>query len=136
MPEWKANKIYPLTLYKHRGYLVVNQKQAGVFGYRDIGEYKGVQYDKARLYEVYKPVKSPKLRFKRRKLGPYDLKLKTTFNDIGIQPELIPLVIQILDTIYGEMTGKTALPKQATGAKEETREKKLTPQELARRFGV
>ena len=134
--EWKANRVYPLKLYGHQGYLVVNAKQAGVFGYRDIGEYKGVQYDKARLYEVYKPVKSPKLRFKRRRLGPYDLKLKTTFNDVGIQPELIPLVIQILDTIYGEITGKTALPKQTTEAKEETREKKLTPQALASKLGT
>lgn len=139
MVEWRANKVYELTLYRHRGYLAVNEKNAGLFGYRDQGEYKGSKYDKARLYEVYQPMTSPKLRFARHRLGSYDLNKKTSFSNVGIQPSLIPLAIEILGKIYEEITGKVVLPegttstKQATGKRETS---KPTPQELAKRIGI
>ena len=140
--EWKANKVYPISLYKHKGYLAVNDKNAGLFGYRDQGEYKGSKYDKARLYEVYQPMTSPKLRFARHRLGSYDLSRKTSFSNVGIQPSLIPLAIEILNKIHKEITGETALPmlsngttseKQATKKREAS---KPSPQELAKRIGI
>jgi len=139
MPEWKANKIYDITLYKHKGYLAVNDKNAGIFGYRDVGEYMGSKYDKARLYEVYQPMKSPKLRFARRRLGSYDLSKKTSFSNVGIQPALIPLAIEILDKIHQEITGNSALSTQIAVDKltiGKREERKPSPQELARKIGI
>lgn len=139
MIKWTANKIYELTLYKHRGFLAVNKANAGIFGYTDEGEYMGSKYKKARLYEIYKPQKSPQLRFARRRLGSYDMTRKTTFSNVGIQPELIPLAIEILDKIHQEITGETAMPKQMVAGKPTTgkrAERKPTAQELARRIGI
>jgi len=139
MPEWKANKIYPITLYHHVGYLAVNDKNAGIFGYRDKGEYKGSSYDKARLYEVYQPMTSPKLRFARRKLGSYDLSKKTSFSNVGIQPSLIPLAIEILNKIYTEITGKEVLSERSPEGKQTTKEVKPrtpTAQQLASKIGI
>lgn len=132
--EWKPFQIYPLTMYKHRGYLILNDKQAGIFGYKDEGDYMGSHYVKARFYEVYKPEKSPKLRFKRRKLGTYDLRLKTTFCNVGIHPELMPLMVEIMDKIYGEIEGKPLVT--TASPKEETREKVETAQQLAAKYGL
>jgi len=141
MPEWKAGKIYKIELYKHKGYIALNEKHAGIFGYRDTGDYKGASYDKARLYEVYKPMTSPKLRFARRKLGSYDLGKKTSFSNIGIQPTLIPLAIEILSKIYTEITGNIVLSKlepthKQTPVPKEQAQRKPSAQELAKRIGI
>ena len=139
MPEWKANKIYEIELYKHQGFLAVNKANAGIFGYRDTGEYMKSKYDKARLYEIYKPQKSPQLRFARRRLGSYDMTRKTTFSNVGIQPELIPLAIEILGKIYTEITGKEVLSERLPEGEQATKEVKPrtpTAQQLASKIGI
>ncbi len=134
MPEWNPFQIYTVTMYKHIGYLILNDKQAGVFGYKDEGDYMGSKYCKCRIYEVYKPKKSPQLRFKRRKLGQYDLRLKTTFCNVGIHPELMPLLVEVMDKIYGEITGKPMIT--IASPEEEKRDKPVTAQQMAAKLGV
>jgi len=132
--EWKPFKCYEVTMYKHTGYLILNDKQAGIFGYKDEGDYMGKHYTKARFYEVYKPEKSPKLRFKRRKLGQYDLRLKTTFCNVGLHPELMPLLVEMMDKIYGEITGKPMIT--IASPEDEKRDKPVTAQQMAAKLGV
>ncbi len=134
MPEWKPFQCYKVSMYKHEGYLILNDKQAGIFGYKDEGDYMGSKYCKCRIYEVYKPKKSPQLRFKRRKLGQYDLRLKTTFCNVGIHPELMPLLVKVMDKIYGEITGKPMIT--IASPEEEKRDKPISVQQLAAKLGV
>lgn len=134
MPTWKPFKIYAVTMYKHVGHLILNDKQAGLFGYKDEGDYKGKHYIKCRIYEVYKPEKSPQLRFKRRNLGHYDLRLKTTFCNIGIHPELMPLLVELMDKIYGEITGKPMIT--IASPEKEKRDQPVTAQQMAAKLGI
>jgi hypothetical protein len=96
--------IRPLRNQDLYGYMVLDDKaRNGLAVYLQEGQYKGVQYRKIRINEIFLTKENKQMKFQRRPLTPYEKKKSTHYQRVSLFPHMMGELVEAIEKLMKDI---------------------------------